>query len=95
MIALAVAVVITAANLVLVLIISARHEAELARREDADLPLQARADAIAWASQVALNNAKEAWREGDQEKRRFWMGVQEACSTEVQDVAAGMHAGVP
>lgn len=88
-------------NVLLVALIATRHERELdaARRALADaesgITQQQRADAVAYASQAALENQRRARELGDEERRRLWLSVQAACSDEIQDVALAIKAGVP
>ncbi len=67
---------------------------------------EARMGVIADACNVAFDQAKQAWRaklqaptqaaaEAHEARRVFWIGIQSACSDELQDCAAAVAAGVP
>ncbi|GGD45883.1 hypothetical protein [Pseudoxanthomonas indica] len=72
----------------------AQAQARLLQRrdqEDGDDLLQ-RANAVADACHQAVDRAQQAWRAGDSEQRRLWVGIHEACGDEFRDMASQMRA---
>ncbi|WP_447940124.1 hypothetical protein [Pseudoxanthomonas mexicana] len=89
-----------ALNVLLVALVASRYERELADAEarakagEPGIPLQERADAVASAHQASLDNLKRLRAVPDEERRRLWLSVRDACDAEIQDVHAAMQAGV-
>ena len=89
---------VAALNILLVVRITKRHERELAAAEalaqDHGVTVQQRADAAALAYQASLDNLKRLRLVRDEERKRLWLSVREACDAEIQDIHAAMQAGV-
>lgn len=69
------------------------HAKLLQRREQEDNDdLIQRADVVAQACHLAVDRARQAYRAGDPEQRRLWMGIHEACGDEFRDMASQMRA---
>ena len=89
-----------ALNVLLVTLVASRYERELvdaeARAAEAEtgVPLQVRADAVAAAHQASLDNLKRLRVVPDEDRRRLWLSVRDACDAEIQDVHAAKQAGV-
>ena len=89
-----------ALNILLVAVVAGRYERELADAEaraaqgEPGISLQTRADAVALAHQASLDNLKRLRAVPDEDRRRLWLSVRDACDAEIQDVHAAMQAGV-
>ena len=75
-----------------------RHDRELAdaeaRADDHSITLPQRADAVAIAHQASLDNLKRLRAAPDEDRKRLWLSIRDACDAEIQDVHAAMQAGV-
>ncbi|MEJ2790117.1 MULTISPECIES: hypothetical protein [unclassified Pseudoxanthomonas] len=87
-----------ALHILLVVLVTRRHDCELADAEaSADehgITLQQRADAVAMAHQASLDNLKRLRLVRDEDRKRLWLTVRDACDAEIQDVHAALQAGV-
>ena len=92
------AAVVAALHILLVVLIANRYECELADAEaNADahgVTLQQRGEAVASAYQASLDNLKRLRAAPDEDRKRLWLSVRDACSDEIQDVHAAQQAGV-
>ncbi|WFC43228.1 hypothetical protein [Pseudoxanthomonas sp. SE1] len=92
------AATVVALHILLVVLVTRRHERELAdaeaRAADHSITLQQRADAVAIAHQASLDNLKRLRLVRDEDRKRLWLSVREACDAEIQDVHAALQAGV-
>ena len=92
------AATVVALHTLLVVLVTRRHDRELAhaeaRADDHSITLQQRADAVAIAHQASLDNLKRLRLVRDEDRKRLWLSVRDACDAEIQDVHAALQAGV-
>ncbi|MCH6484271.1 hypothetical protein MMG85_11950 [Pseudoxanthomonas sp. LH2527] len=98
MITLILAATVVALQILLVVLVTRRHDRDLAdaeaRADDHSITLQQRADAVAIAHQASLDNLKRLRLVRDEDRKRLWLSVRDACDAEIQDVHAALQAGV-
>lgn len=87
---------LVAIHILLVVLIAARYERELAaaRADEHGITLQQRGRAVACAYQASLDNLKRLRVAPDEEGKRLWLSIRDACDAEIQDVHAALQAGV-